>query len=90
MYGQLARTGIPALALGPLFVSVWAVGAGRWVTFVISPLGSLFNLYTCSILQYAGLATFLKPGAPHASRSRSASIPKRGQASPGVVDALCR
>jgi hypothetical protein len=34
MDGQLARTGIPALALGPLFVPVWAVGV-----FIATALG---------------------------------------------------
>jgi hyaluronan synthase len=32
------------------------------LTFAIAPLSSLLNLYLCSVLQYAGLCTFLKTG----------------------------
>lgn len=32
------------------------------LTFAMAPLSSLLNLYLCSVLQYAGLATFLKTG----------------------------
>lgn len=32
------------------------------LTFALAPLSSLLNVYLCSILQYAGLLTFLKTG----------------------------
>jgi hyaluronan synthase len=36
--------------------------ASQLFTFALAPLSSLLNLFLCSALQYAGLATFLKTG----------------------------